>query len=42
MTTIGVGLDSRLGLPFDEMRAAAREAERLGFESLWSPARGSS
>jgi hypothetical protein len=23
---IGVGLDSRLGLPFDELRAAAREA----------------
>jgi 5,10-methylenetetrahydromethanopterin reductase len=37
---IGVGLDSRLGLPFDEMRAAAREAERLGFESLWTPAGG--
>jgi 5,10-methylenetetrahydromethanopterin reductase len=35
---IGVGLDSRLGLPFDEMRAAAREAERLGFEGLWTPA----
>jgi len=37
---IGVGLDSRLGLPFDELRAAAREAERLGFESLWTPAGG--
>ncbi len=37
---IGVGLDSRLGLPFDQLRAAAREAERLGFESLWTPAGG--
>jgi alkanesulfonate monooxygenase SsuD/methylene tetrahydromethanopterin reductase-like flavin-dependent oxidoreductase (luciferase family) len=34
---IGVGLDSRLGLAFDQRRAAAREAERLGFESLWTP-----
>jgi 5,10-methylenetetrahydromethanopterin reductase len=38
--TIGVGLDGRLGLPFDQLRAAAREAERLGFESLWTPAGG--
>src|ERR1700728_5069024 len=37
---IGVGLDARLGLPFDELRAAAREAERLQFESLWTPAGG--
>jgi alkanesulfonate monooxygenase SsuD/methylene tetrahydromethanopterin reductase-like flavin-dependent oxidoreductase (luciferase family) len=37
---IGAGLDARLGLPFDELRAAAREAERLGFESLWTPAHG--
>jgi alkanesulfonate monooxygenase SsuD/methylene tetrahydromethanopterin reductase-like flavin-dependent oxidoreductase (luciferase family) len=37
---IGVGLDSRLGLPFDQLRSAAREAERLGFESLWTPAGG--
>jgi len=37
---IGVGLDSRLGLPFGQLRAAAREAERLGFESLWTPAGG--
>ena len=37
---IGAGLDARLGLPFDELRAAAREAERLGFESLWTPAGG--
>src|SRR5258708_22969330 len=37
---IGVGLDARLGLPFDELRAASREAERLRFESLWTPAGG--
>jgi alkanesulfonate monooxygenase SsuD/methylene tetrahydromethanopterin reductase-like flavin-dependent oxidoreductase (luciferase family) len=37
---IGVGLDARLGLPFDQLRAAAREAERLGFESLWTPGFG--
>jgi len=37
---IGVGLDARLGLPFDQLRAAAREAEQLGFESLWTPAGG--
>jgi alkanesulfonate monooxygenase SsuD/methylene tetrahydromethanopterin reductase-like flavin-dependent oxidoreductase (luciferase family) len=37
---IGVGLDARLGLPFDQLRAAAMEAERLGFESLWTPAGG--
>jgi alkanesulfonate monooxygenase SsuD/methylene tetrahydromethanopterin reductase-like flavin-dependent oxidoreductase (luciferase family) len=37
---IGVGLDARLGLPFDQLRAAAREAERFGFESLWTPAGG--
>src|ERR1700744_829623 len=37
---IGVGLDARLGLPFDQLRAAAREAERLRFESLWTPAAG--
>jgi alkanesulfonate monooxygenase SsuD/methylene tetrahydromethanopterin reductase-like flavin-dependent oxidoreductase (luciferase family) len=37
---IGVGLDGRLGLPFGELRAAAREAGRLGFESLWTPAGG--
>jgi 5,10-methylenetetrahydromethanopterin reductase len=35
---IGVGLDGRLGLPFDELRAVAREADRLGFESVWTPA----
>jgi alkanesulfonate monooxygenase SsuD/methylene tetrahydromethanopterin reductase-like flavin-dependent oxidoreductase (luciferase family) len=37
---IGVGLDSRLALPFDQLRAAAREAARRGFESLWTPAGG--
>jgi hypothetical protein len=37
---IGVGLDARLGLPFGELREVAREAERLGFESLWTPAGG--
>jgi 5,10-methylenetetrahydromethanopterin reductase len=37
---IGVGLDSRLGLPFAELRQAAREAAGLGFESLWTPAGG--
>ena len=37
---IGVGLDARLGLPFGQLRAAAREAEQLGFESLWTPAGG--
>src|SRR6202035_3258703 len=29
-----------LGLPLDQLRAAAREAERLGVESLWTPAGG--
>jgi alkanesulfonate monooxygenase SsuD/methylene tetrahydromethanopterin reductase-like flavin-dependent oxidoreductase (luciferase family) len=37
---IGVGLDARLGLAFDDLRAMGREAERLGFESLWTPAGG--
>ena len=37
---IGAGLDARLGLPFDQLRAAAKEAERAGFESLWTPAGG--
>ena len=37
---IGVGLDARLGLPFDELRVAAKQAELLGFESLWTPAGG--
>jgi alkanesulfonate monooxygenase SsuD/methylene tetrahydromethanopterin reductase-like flavin-dependent oxidoreductase (luciferase family) len=37
---IGVGLDARLGLSFGQLREAAREAARLGFESLWTPAGG--
>ena len=37
---IGIGLDARLGLPFDQLRAAAQEAARLGFESVWTPAGG--
>jgi alkanesulfonate monooxygenase SsuD/methylene tetrahydromethanopterin reductase-like flavin-dependent oxidoreductase (luciferase family) len=37
---IGVGLDARLGLRFDLLREAAREAAQLGFESLWTPAGG--
>jgi alkanesulfonate monooxygenase SsuD/methylene tetrahydromethanopterin reductase-like flavin-dependent oxidoreductase (luciferase family) len=37
---IGAGLDARLGLSFGELREVAREAERLGFESLWTPAGG--
>jgi alkanesulfonate monooxygenase SsuD/methylene tetrahydromethanopterin reductase-like flavin-dependent oxidoreductase (luciferase family) len=35
---IGVGLDSRLALPFDQLRVAAVEAAALGFESVWTPA----
>lgn len=35
---IGTGLDFRLGLGFGELREAAQEAARLGFESLWTPA----
>jgi 5,10-methylenetetrahydromethanopterin reductase len=37
---IGVGLDARLGLPFDQLRVAGIQAARLGFESLWTPAGG--
>jgi alkanesulfonate monooxygenase SsuD/methylene tetrahydromethanopterin reductase-like flavin-dependent oxidoreductase (luciferase family) len=37
---IGAGLDSRLGLTFDEMREAGRAAAGLQFESLWTPALG--
>lgn len=37
---IGVGLDARLGLSFGELREAAREAARLGFESAWTPSGG--
>jgi alkanesulfonate monooxygenase SsuD/methylene tetrahydromethanopterin reductase-like flavin-dependent oxidoreductase (luciferase family) len=34
---IGVGLDARLGLSFGQLREMGKEAERLGFDSLWSP-----
>ncbi len=37
---IGAGLDIRLGLGFEGLREAGREAARLGFESLWTPALG--
>jgi len=37
---IGVGFDARLGLPFGQLREVAREAEQLGFDSLWTPAVG--
>src|SRR5580658_2531628 len=37
---IGAGLDIRLGLGFDGLRHAGREAARLGFESVWTPALG--
>jgi alkanesulfonate monooxygenase SsuD/methylene tetrahydromethanopterin reductase-like flavin-dependent oxidoreductase (luciferase family) len=37
---IGAGLDIRLGLGFGGLRQAGREAARLGFESLWTPALG--
>jgi alkanesulfonate monooxygenase SsuD/methylene tetrahydromethanopterin reductase-like flavin-dependent oxidoreductase (luciferase family) len=37
---LGAGLDARLGLPFDQLRVAAQEASRLGFDSLWTPAGG--
>jgi alkanesulfonate monooxygenase SsuD/methylene tetrahydromethanopterin reductase-like flavin-dependent oxidoreductase (luciferase family) len=35
---VGVGLDATLGLSFDQHRALAREAARLGYTSLWTPA----
>lgn len=37
---IGVGLDGRLALPLPEMREAGREAARVGFQSIWTPAGG--
>jgi len=37
---IGAGLDIRLGLGFGGLRQAGREAARLGFESVWTPALG--
>jgi 5,10-methylenetetrahydromethanopterin reductase len=35
---IGVGLDRHLGLPFGELREVAKEAQRMGYDSLWTPA----
>src|SRR2546422_541943 len=35
---IGVGLDARLGLSFEQHREMAGAAARLGYQSLWSPA----
>src|SRR5215475_8224819 len=35
---IGVGLDARLGLSFDQLRGIGLEAKVLGFESLGGPA----
>lgn len=37
---VGAGLDQRLRLPFGDLREAARSAEKLGFESAWTPAGG--
>jgi alkanesulfonate monooxygenase SsuD/methylene tetrahydromethanopterin reductase-like flavin-dependent oxidoreductase (luciferase family) len=37
---IGAGLDGQLRLPFEELRAVARDAAGLGFDSLWTPAGG--
>jgi len=37
---IGAGLDARLGLSFGQLREMGQEAERLGFDSLWTPAGG--
>jgi 5,10-methylenetetrahydromethanopterin reductase len=34
---IGVGLDARLGLSFEEQRALSREAAELGYGSIWTP-----
>ncbi len=38
--TVGVGLDGRLGLPFDELREAGAIAAGLGFTRAWTPAGG--
>lgn len=35
---IGLGLDSRLGLSTAQLRDLAREAKRLGYQSLWTNA----
>jgi 5,10-methylenetetrahydromethanopterin reductase len=34
----GVGIDPRLGLSRDQQRELVREAARLGYDSLWTPA----
>ncbi len=34
---IGIGLDSSLGLSFAELRTAAIAAQRLGYDSAWTP-----
>ena len=34
---IGLGLDTTLGLSFDEERQIAREAAELGYTSMWTP-----
>jgi alkanesulfonate monooxygenase SsuD/methylene tetrahydromethanopterin reductase-like flavin-dependent oxidoreductase (luciferase family) len=38
MMEIGIGLDQGLGLQFPEQRDLAREAVRLGYASVWTPA----
>jgi alkanesulfonate monooxygenase SsuD/methylene tetrahydromethanopterin reductase-like flavin-dependent oxidoreductase (luciferase family) len=35
---IGVGLDARLGLTFEQHREMAGKAAELGYQSIWSPA----
>jgi len=35
---VGVGIDDRLGLTDDQQRELVREAARLGYDSLWTPA----
>jgi alkanesulfonate monooxygenase SsuD/methylene tetrahydromethanopterin reductase-like flavin-dependent oxidoreductase (luciferase family) len=35
---IGLGLDSSLSLTFDQQRDMAKEAARLGYTSVWTPA----
>ncbi len=37
---IGIGLDPTLGLSFDQHKEMAREAARLGYTSMWTPASG--